>query len=171
MGQYEELKREQRQFLEKYLNNPEKPQWKCYAEVYGTNEETSHTSASRMLNKDHILQAIAELLGPTKTAIVVKMSKLGDRAVKELKDLITLKPVSKVEADDDEVILDNRRIKLKAIKTLLDRIGIEGSGDGINIAINNAPDQSEEQVDVDLDNLNEEQRENFLETSREIYIE
>lgn len=169
MGTYEELPRRRREFLDDYLTNTEKPAYKCYQDAFGCAKSTAQSQSSELLNDPKIMQATAQLLGPQKTAIVVKMSKLGDRAVKELKDLITLKPVSKVEVGEGEKLLDNRRLKLKAIKTLLNRIGIEGSGDDINIAINNAPDQKT--VNVNLDELDEEQREDFLKTSREVYIE
>lgn len=139
--------------------------------MFNCKKSTAQSESSRLLNKPKMIQATAQLLGPAKTSIVVKMSKLGDRAVKELKDLITLKPVSKVEVGEGEELLDNRRLKLESIKTLLDRIGIKGASGDINIGINNASDQSEKQINVNLDELNEEQREQFLKTSREVYIE
>lgn len=171
MGAYEELNQMQRKFIDDYLSNPDKPAWKSYHDIYDCEESTAKTNSSETLNKTHVIQAIAQLLGPTKTAIVVKMSKLGDRAVKELKELMTVKPISKVQVGEGEELIDNREIKLESIKTFFDRIGIEGSGDDINIAINGMNQGQGQTPQVDLSKLSEEKREDFLKASREVYIE
>lgn len=172
MGHYEELSRERRQFLDDYLSNPDKPQWKCYQDAFGCTEDAAHANASRLLNKDKILQAIAELLGPAKTRIVVKLSKMGDTVVQELKSLIESDPTEKITVGDGQALINNRAVKLEAIKTYLDRIGIEGSSDDINIAIDNSTNESsEETVNVNLDNLSEDEREDFIRKSREVFIE